>query len=659
MPFAGARVGLVGAALCLGMFVPSAHAITYFYRATLHATGGETWSYPPYSSEQSTLIDDFSGSGSSSWQSSWTLGIRVDPTARTAGLDSGGFGSTASLTGTATGSWSGHGAYRNDPNQTPTPFSCSYSATSAQYRIPITVRLLGSGLDLGQPTGNASFATSGMFGFAIAGGGAQGPAPVCSGPAYPDSVISNGLPSSLFQGTEACQLGPGPNSVTPTPLKFPAAELGHGRIDVTGTFGNSDLSTSCPSLTGNARAGTTEAHVSNNVTYHLQLSAFCPAKVAQPSRGLGDDYPLERRWDDERATLLVLIKHIRTAIGTGGLDERRHPDNLARDKRLLRKLKAYLKGLVADYRAIPAQAGEQIPNPLGRIADTNADAALLREASCGLLDQAKGSLDSFVEEHGSKNKKDALDFIDKLVDFKKVLSGELKPNDTKKLLRSNMIALVERLGGGKPGVLAGKALTLYDVLAGNLTDKQLKATLQTQVGELANKVAGKNGALLAQQLFVLRDVLSGDQDPDKQFQVLKESVLGLATRFLAEDVLKIPQIRAAMLGFDLGRPFGERLAADLRLIQQTVLARECMLVLSRAQQVNGPADIDYSKRTETFITEKQIPGTHYDGWICKIHPEASVEGDRGGLVEAIEPVKFFGLLGGNSIYFDPAYSYGF
>jgi len=162
-------------------------------------------------------------------------------------------------------------------------------------------------------------------------------------------------------------------------------------------------------------------------------------------------------------------------------------------------------------------------------------------------------------------------------------------------------------------------------------------------------------------------VLSGkfEDDKEKQFAVLKDSVAALASRLYGEDVLKIPQIRAAMFGFKLGKALGDRIAADLKIVVSTSLVRECKEVISKAQGVT-PGEIDYSKDTQRFIN---LPGSTYKDWICKLHPESQVDGLDGGVIEAISPVNtLFGrkiplsdrlgvhLTGGGSVYFDTHYS---
>jgi hypothetical protein len=122
--------------------------------------------------------------------------------------------------------------------------------------------------------------------------------------------------------------------------------------------------------------------------------------------------------------------------------------------------------------------------------------------------------------------------------------------------------------------------------------------------------------------------------------------------------MTVPQVRAAMLGFELAAPFGNRIAADLDLIANKQLARDCATALSSQQ--SAPGAVDYSKPTVATVPK----GLWHEGWICTIVSDGYVSGFKGGVVQAQKPhnaslkdrLLWRITTTEEVVYYDPAFS---
>ena len=156
----------------------------------------------------------------------------------------------------------------------------------------------------------------------------------------------------------------------------------------------------------------------------------------------------------------------------------------------------------------------------------------------------------------------------------------------------------------------------------------------------------------------MRDVLAGSPSDASKFQTLKDTIASLSVRLLATNILKTPQVRAAMFGFQLGRAFGERIAADLQLIASYFLARECAQALSPKQST--PGSVNYAEATQATVPK----GDFYEGWDCVIAPEGFVDSVSGGVVQATKPsnasikdkILWRITTTGDGVLYDPSFS---
>jgi hypothetical protein len=582
---------------------------------------------------------------------------------------------TAPVSAGASGAWSSQSA--NWSCTTPPGFGFSSFGT-----LPPLV-LSGSGIDDGVKSESAPYAHSGLFGMYVEFEPRDTALPTIDAQCSGIDPFYNQLSPRFWVGVDSCF---DDGLRTGRPLSFPVARLGEREISFTYAAGVGSADPPdfvCYDLAhGNAWSVTGTYHVKLTRTDSCQRRFPRSLGVSDGVLNVLEDHQFGRMQAYQRGLLGVM-----TILRE---DARRHPGTkrARRDLRTLKLVRRAFRRFVKDFRRVldqgefrhpPIKLDEESaalqPRPRARAAINEDERKVLDQAlSCG-LSTGKESLEGFIKEHGSKDEKKALELAGKLKDLGQVLSGRLPPGsaDGKALLKSNLIGLGQTFGAlDSKGRLPKAGERIYDLLTNdrNKLVKDLDSDVQSEVRAYAKKIAGKDGEELAKQLFVLRDVLSGkwEDDKEKQYKVLKDSLAALASRFVGEDVLKIPQVRAAMFGFELGRAFGDRIAADLKLVASTALVRECKLVIAKAQG-QSVADIDYSKRTERFITADVVPGTTYANWICKVRPESRVEGVPGGVIEAISPVNtLFGrkiplsdrlgvhLTGGGSVFFDTAYS---
>src|SRR5262249_28094830 len=155
---------------------------------------------------------------------------------------------------------------------------------------------------------------------------------------------------------------------------------------------------------------------------------------------------------------------------------------------------------------------------------------------------------------------------DKLIALRELLDGTATSAQKKELLKANVAELVELIGGkGAAAKHAPVVTELYDLIEGHLEGtlgerarKLLEKRLVTAAKKVAKSFFGSEAGELVDHLVTLRDVIAGSPDDRKRLQVLKDSIAGLSRILLGRSILSTPQVRAAMLGFDLGRTFGER-----------------------------------------------------------------------------------------------------
>ena len=341
----------------------------------------------------------------------------------------------------------------------------------------------------------------------------------------------------------------------------------------------------------------------------------CPIPTPHPERKLTR---LERGLViDSKRRPAAQIERARKALAT---DSRRHPRNRGRNRRLLRELNAYA-------RAYPPHA----------VASESEGEALVTEAKCSLLQAAEDSLNDSLERYGHAQKKNLLVT---LATLRTVLKGEADEEQKRELLKEHVHALFDQLGGdGAAKKYAGLALDAYDLLKAQLDGtltvekrKKLKAALVKIAKKVSQRYFGDDAPELVDQVLILREVIAGDRDPERLNTVLKDSVALLVKKLLVNRAMSLPQLRAAMLGFELGRPFGQRLAADLDLIANKSLVRACAAALARKQSGSSTGVPDYGVPTVAVIAGDQW----YAGWTCTIMAESIFPG-YGGLVQAQKP----------------------
>ncbi|MBV8080406.1 MAG: PD40 domain-containing protein [Actinobacteria bacterium] len=342
-------------------------------------------------------------------------------------------------------------------------------------------------------------------------------------------------------------------------------------------------------------------------------------------------------------------------------DESAHPSHRSSDQAVL----ARLEQLQTVARSLASAAGGLPTPPSPQV--TEAERQLVRDAACGLVSDAVSSLKSFIDETDTVTQKaQAKELVDKVDQFGQVLTGKIKPDsiDASNLLKANIADLVKQFAGDKAGKyvsqsgdLLGKAADLFRVLKGTLTADQLSMLQQKNVSDLVTRIAGKDAGDLANQLTTFARVISGNATEDQQFTALKTAFVDLSTRLLGRNIMTLPQVRAAMLGFQIGTALGQSIAANLKIIATAELKRACLLTLAKAQHVGQSwGEVDFDKPTTEFVT---IAGSPFEGWSCTTVKGSALPSSPGhGLIEAVSPVKIYAWViktGGETIYFDPAF----
>jgi hypothetical protein len=225
---------------------------------------------------------------------------------------------------------------------------------------------------------------------------------------------------------------------------------------------------------------------------------------------------------------------------------------------------------------------------------------------------------------------------------------------------------IEKLAGkDKAKKYTGPALEAYNALKADLSgtfpkyakDRARKEILK-QFKKASQKFFGDDAPELVDRLLDLRDVLAGSVDDKKRAQMLEDTTAALAQKLLGKTLLNSPQVRAAMFGFELGRAFGDRLAADLDFIANKELASDCAVALGPSQST--PGAIDYSHPARGIVPK---PLWH-EGWECVILPDAFVQGVGGGLVQATRPsnastkdkILWRITTSGTVVTYDPSFS---
>lgn len=298
-------------------------------------------------------------------------------------------------------------------------------------------------------------------------------------------------------------------------------------------------------------------------------------------------------------------------------------------------------------------------------ASTSQDEAskLIDDARCTLLDDAKSQLTDYLKQKGHDDK---LELLDNLTTLRDIFKDGALTDDKEKLLQTNVEELLKRLGGEDAKEKHAETIALvYRLLKkhleGNLKDQvkeELRDKLIDEVKKVSKKLFGRDAPEVVDKLLILRDVISGDLSDKKRQKVLEDSLGALARKLLGDKILNAPQVRAAMFGFQLGRAFGERLAADLEIIANKNLASDCAVALGRFQST--PGTVDYSKPDTAFVPDD----LWHEGWQCTILGDGFVAGVPGGMVRATRPsnastgnkLLWRITTTGSEVVYDPAYS---
>lgn len=378
----------------------------------------------------------------------------------------------------------------------------------------------------------------------------------------------------------------------------------------------------------------------------------CPAPEELP------EFDLTRRERKEvsedmrgNVSLDVYIERLERAIEIVEADTRENPEHAEQNQAALDDLEQRLAEARAEQQRSPAQRRVT--------ALTDNQSSTLDQARCALLEEAQQKLEAYLSQpeigHGDKVAlwKKLITLRDLLKQLAKEDGGYVGTEEKQQLLKENITDLIARLAFKEEETheaVARKQATykkmidaVYDVIDDHLIvpdpSKSIIDRWEKQIRAAASILGGDEEQELVDHVLTLRKVLMGTATREEQFAILKDSVANLAsrltTRIFGTNLLGTPQARAAVLGFQLGTAFGERIAADLELIFQGILVSDCTEAFRLDQGVSGPGSVDYTKPTNVVVTNETF---HWHaGWRCVIHQEGSVPTAAGGVVIATRP----------------------
>lgn len=337
------------------------------------------------------------------------------------------------------------------------------------------------------------------------------------------------------------------------------------------------------------------------------------------------------------------IKKIKAAISAIEADTDANPDRKEQNDLMLAELNALLD-----------EAGGRKPSSFSSRAQddglTENQRQLLENARCTALAKAKDHLTSYISANASE---DHAELFTKLDTLREILDAEeIEPEDQKKYLKTAIEDLVSRLAEDDIDeevtqkrkdkyvlVATNSYRILKDTLSGEL-DKNKFDRLEEALTDASGIFGSSDTTEFVGLVFKLRKVIAGEATEEEKYAILKETVANLAnrltTKLFGTAILTTPHARAAMLGFEIGLAFGERIAKDLELIFEGSLVTECTIALAKAQGASGPADVRYNEATITRVTHPDNAYTHIN-WECAIVDLGHVESLKGGVVQATKP----------------------
>lgn len=354
---------------------------------------------------------------------------------------------------------------------------------------------------------------------------------------------------------------------------------------------------------------------------------------------------------DQRGNLSQVewTERVNEAIEVIEADTAAHPERQAENDRLIAELRALIEASTRTRRMIAQSAAEE--DPL-----TQRQEEILDAAACGVLSEAKDHLKEYLT---FENKADAAVLVDQLDTLREILYNYYQGEDVSnskadEYLQGAVEALVSRLAKDKLDEnateraskrYAAVAVNIYRVIReyrfSDMTVEQTKELFKSALKDAASAFGGKDFGELVKLSISLRDVIAGDATEEQQYEILKETVANLAnrltTRLFGTAILTTPQARAAMLGFELGLAFGNRIANDLELIFTGSLIDDCTQTLASAQGGSGTIDVRYNEPTRAFVTNELL---WHHGWECVILTQGYLNSRAGGIVQATRPEDY-------------------
>jgi len=266
---------------------------------------------------------------------------------------------------------------------------------------------------------------------------------------------------------------------------------------------------------------------------------------------------------------------------------------------------------------------KRFPDPPRRAIPRDGPSGLSQDDLNKCVDGLIEYTDDFTKTQGIAGKpaEDIKRLVGQLAILKDLLDPEknkaVKPEDRKKILQDALVALTKELGGAKGAELTGYGLQLYDLIQGNLDGKKKKETFDKAVTALAKKLAGDKAGDLAKQVLILVDVLQGNVDDAAREKILQQAIIGLVTRLGGEGLMKLPQIKAFVTGYDLMKPLGDSIFRNLVVIVNRGIYTRCLTELQSAAEKSGQTYPSAGISTGPWKGNPQATA----GWSCATYKD--------------------------------------
>jgi hypothetical protein len=250
----------------------------------------------------------------------------------------------------------------------------------------------------------------------------------------------------------------------------------------------------------------------------------------------------------------------------------------------------------------------------------------------GFAEAAKAAAKSKLEadkEAGKINEKELKEKVeksDKLIGQLETL-GRLSSDqpisaaEQQQIVEEAVVGLVGEFAGKDSEELAGKMKTLIGALRGKLSEKEKKKILEKEIPNLVEKLVkaaggekglGKSVKELTQQIQTLVKLTVGEPLSDEEkAAIFNQAILGLLEKTVFNGYLDPLFLKAAVLGYEFAKPFGDAIARGLR----TAASRQIFTSATIAIEAKDPSYVETVETDHSTVVQTTIQSGSYTGWI--------------------------------------------